>query len=509
MKQLCVFLVYILTPFILIAQPAGGSGSWNLVFEDHFNGTSLDSTKWSKGYPWGSGNTHNHEAFCVPENVTVENGLLRIKAEATKYPGSPEGFDWTSGVVTTSGKFHISAGFIEGRFKAPATLGTWPAFWTLGNGWPPEIDIMEIPHARNVHHYYLHYGPDWQNEQSFGGTHTGPDKSAGFHTYGVEWDTNYMYFYFDGQRVATFNNRPEVAQAVDQYLLINLAVGGWAGAPPAGAQFPCYFESDWVRVWKKVPAEPIQSGLYRITPSHATNRAIETANQGTTNGTNVQQWSYWGGSNQHWYITDLENGYYSIRLGSASGPSLDIADQSTANGANVALYSYWGGNNQQFQIVQNGNGFNIKPRNSDKCLDIASVATTNGANLQQWDCTGGANQTFTFTSISSQNLTSAKNDHDQVALFFSESDAGLMVYPNPFNVGDLNVQTQLPFDSEVNIIIYNTLGLNVYSKNLGFHRSGPLNKSLKLDEISDGAYVLVLESGGEIQKTLFIKQSGN
>src|SRR5690554_416131 len=501
MRKISFLLLLAACPFVLKAQPAGASGSWELVFEDQFTGSALDASKWSKGYPWGDGTTHNHEAYCIPENVTVENGLLRIKAVSEKHPASPEGYNWTSGVVSTSGKFHVSAGFIEGRFKAPATLGTWPAFWTLGDGWPPEIDILEIPHARNVHHYYYHYGPSWDQEQSFGGTHTGVDKSAGFHTYGVEWDTNYMHFYFDGQLVASYNNRPEVAQAVNQYILINLAVGGWAGAPPAGAQFPCYFECDWVRVWKRKPG--IASGEYRISPAHASNQAVEMANHGTENGTNVATWSYWGGPNQRWNVNDLGGGYYSIRPVNAPAQSMDIEGQSIENGANVASWSYWGGHNQQFELVANGNGYVIKPRNSGRCLDVSGASTQNGANIIQWTCNGGANQRFIMTrlgDLKSGSLTEAP------PLEVSASAETLQVSPNPVTGDVLVLRTTLPFSSDLVIEFFNLQGQRMKVLNKGRIEKGALAIEANVGDLAPGTYVLTLEVDGLLKRAVFVKK---
>jgi beta-glucanase (GH16 family) len=243
------------------AQPPGNSNNWKLVFEDNFDGTTLDQSKWSYNYPWG--NTHNHRAYMADSMVTVKDGLLTIKAINKRHPQAPAGtdrypnfgylsFDYTSGAVHTKGKFETTYGYIEGRFKVPSTQGTWPAFWTLNadGAWPPEIDILEIPDDRRVHHYYYHYGSDWQNERSFGSTHTGPDKSQGFHTYGVEWGPTYLKFYFNGQLLNSYTNRSEAAQGKNMYLLINLAIDGWAPTPPANAQWPALYQCDWVRVWK-------------------------------------------------------------------------------------------------------------------------------------------------------------------------------------------------------------------------------------------------------------------
>ena len=279
-------------------QPQGPIGQWNLVFEDNFDGNTLNTQKWNYNYTWGR--THNHRAYMVDSMVKVVNGQLRIKAKKERNPDAPDGtdkwnsqfgyipFDYTAGAVNTNSKFNFTYGYLEGSFKAPATLGTWPAFWTLNaNGaWPPEIDVLEIPQARNQHHYYYHYTNSSNAEASFGTTHTGPDKSAGFHTYGVEWGPTYMKFYFDGQLLNSYTNRTECNQGINMYVIINLAVGGWAGDIPANAVFPCYFYSDWVRIWKRNPVGNLDFEAQDLAPWGAWNAATQTTDckRSGTNG---------------------------------------------------------------------------------------------------------------------------------------------------------------------------------------------------------------------------------
>lgn len=253
-----IFYIAICVSALAYAQP---DKNWNLIFEDEFHGYELDTTKWSYNYTWGK--THNHMAYMDEKQVRVNDGKLHITAIDKRHPDAPDGtdkwahqfgyvkFDYTSGAIHSNGKFNITYGYIEGRFKMSGT-GTWPAFWMLNGSdkWPPEIDIIEVPHERTVHHYYFHYGPDAQHEASFGGKHTGVDKSADFHTYGVEWGPNYMNFYFDGDMVAEYPNKEVCAEGEEMYMIINLAVGGWAGTPSPQDQFPSTYECDWVRVWQ-------------------------------------------------------------------------------------------------------------------------------------------------------------------------------------------------------------------------------------------------------------------
>jgi len=264
-------LIMLIFFFYIQAAPPKTLLGWDLVFQDEFEGKTLDTKKWNPTYNWG--HSHNHQAWCVAKNVFVQDGKLRIKGEAKRHPDAPKtvksggqtySLDYTSGAIDTRKKFSLQYGYIEGRFKAPRQKGTWPAFWALQDGWPPEIDILEIPHDRTKHHYYLHYtqpdwydshGSAWDHEASFGGVHTGPDKSAGFHTYGVEWDANYMNFYFDDKRIASYERYREISQTRAMYIIVNLAIGGWAtsgGGPiEVTSNSPAWFECDWIRVYKR------------------------------------------------------------------------------------------------------------------------------------------------------------------------------------------------------------------------------------------------------------------
>lgn len=265
------------------ADPPANISGWELVFEDNFDGSSLDKTKWNPTYNWGP--THNHRAYCAEENVIVSDGTLKLKGEAKKHPkaaGKTAKFnnkeipvDYTSGAIDTKNHFEFKYGYLEGRFKAPWQQGTWPAFWTLQDGWPPEIDVLEIPASRKQHHYYLHYtdpswysshGSAWDHEASFGGhKDDNTDRSAGFHNYAVEWDETTLSFYFDDKKFASYSRPTEIKQLSKQYIIVNLAIGGWAGDKiEVTADKPAYFESDWVRVWQAKPAKPDTVRIYSM-----------------------------------------------------------------------------------------------------------------------------------------------------------------------------------------------------------------------------------------------------
>jgi beta-glucanase (GH16 family) len=126
----------LLTGTALAAPPTG----YKLVFTDEFNSDSLDTLRWIDRYPWGR--THNHDAYVAPENVLLGDGTLTLRAERRAQGGKP----FTSGTISSGyNKYTFNGGYAEARILLPETPGSWPAFWGLYTGWPPEADIMEYP----------------------------------------------------------------------------------------------------------------------------------------------------------------------------------------------------------------------------------------------------------------------------------------------------------------------------------------------------------------------------
>ena len=141
----------------------------------------------------------------------------------------------------------------------------------------------------------------------------------------------------------------------------------------------------------------VASGTYRITNVNS-GKVLDVSGQSTSDGANVQQYSYWGGSNQQWNVEDTGNGYRIQNVN--SGKVLDVANASTGNGANVQQYTDYGSDNQRFHIHDQGSGqYHIQPVHSDKSLDVESSSTSDGANVQQYDWYGGNNQLFTLDSV--------------------------------------------------------------------------------------------------------------
>lgn len=254
LRLACIVFLFIAVLHVFLFGAPPKTASWALTFQDEFNGTSLDTSKW-----------HPHDHFCgvrndelqayMPENIAVSNGMCRQTCEkrAVNYGYCGQASivkDYASAMMVTMNKFDQQYGYFEMRCKIPKGKGYWPAFWLLPyNKWPPEIDILEIlGHEPNKVYMTNHYVVNNQH-QSTGGSYTGPDFSADFHTFGVEWDSSKIVWYVDS--VERFRSTSGIP-AEPFFILVNLALGGaWPGAPDATTVFPGYFDVDWVRVYKK------------------------------------------------------------------------------------------------------------------------------------------------------------------------------------------------------------------------------------------------------------------
>jgi beta-glucanase (GH16 family) len=236
------------------------SASW----ADEFNVDGApDTTKWNydigTGCPnlCGWGNNEAQYYTNRSDNVIVANGLLKITAKKESYQGA----QYTSAKIFTKGKFDFKYGTIEIRAKLPSGPGTWPAIWTLGSnissvGWPAcgEIDIMEHAGNRQGTVQSAMHTPSSNGNTINKGSQFLSTVSTDFHIYKVKWTSEEMVFSVDDVEHYRYNpsNKNSSTWPFDanQYLILNVAMGGSFG----GAIGPNFTESvmeiDYVRVYQ-------------------------------------------------------------------------------------------------------------------------------------------------------------------------------------------------------------------------------------------------------------------
>ncbi len=287
--------------------------SWQLVWSDEFNGTSLDTAKWKANI-----NCPPVYLACDTErteNVYVSDGLLHLRtlrepyAGPNNWKGSGEQFGPLSAYTPggfqrkdfTAGRVETTTSFTYGRFemlgRLPQGHGTFFAYWMrpvnspYGKGVAAgEIDIAEganigkggvageygidaqLPGPGWGVHHVVHMGLPFTNPFTLTNLPVNPAES--FHLYVVEWDTASIRFYVDDRRVLTvpssdwFSQSKGSEQPVDNpyapfdapfVVGINNTVGNWAletwpgNQVPDSTVFPTEFVVDYMRVYECRP----------------------------------------------------------------------------------------------------------------------------------------------------------------------------------------------------------------------------------------------------------------
>lgn len=251
-----------------IAQPSFLTlppSDWKLSWSDEFDGSQLDTSKWAIGLPWtgddGTNRHHNSQYASVitDEDVKVRNGFLYLTCQRKQVPNPRGGYySYTEGLITTAKTFRQRFGYHEIRAKLPveAGPGTWPAFWMLAEGWPPEVDIMEYWGSHNRTHQgtVVNDANGRQKWDSFHKTHT---SIKGWHTWGLEWGPGYQIYYLDGKPTGAIygDHIPEVPF----YLLLNSGIES-ARPPVPETVFPNAFVVDYCRVYARPDGPSLLDG---------------------------------------------------------------------------------------------------------------------------------------------------------------------------------------------------------------------------------------------------------
>lgn len=250
------------------AQPAQVG---KLIWQDEFNGSGLDYSKWEvEVNAFGGGNSELQIYTDRKENVRVEDGCLVLEARRDNAGVSGTEREYSSGRVRTKHRGDWKYGRIEIRAKLAKGQGIWPAIWMLPTddqygGWAAsgEIDIVELKgHEPNKVLGTLHYGGYWPDNKYTGDSFQLPTGTFAddFHIFAVEWKEGQIDWLVDGKRYQTQTKWETVGGSFpapfDQrfHLLFNLAVGGhFVGPPNETTVFPQQMQIDYVRVYTLEP----------------------------------------------------------------------------------------------------------------------------------------------------------------------------------------------------------------------------------------------------------------
>jgi beta-glucanase (GH16 family) len=231
---------------------------YHLTFEEDFSNFSVSAwgpnTRWIAHTPWHG--DFGDAQFADPAAgfpFTVRDDVLRIEAR--------RGNDgrWRSGLIASNDPqgrgFSQQFGYFEMRAKLPPGPGLWPAFWLIANHDPSasaEIDVLEhYGAAPDKYQSVVHVWPKTSNAKPYEARFQHSVRSGslyeGFHTYGVDVESDWITFYFDRMEIARTETPAQHRQAM--FLLVDLGLGG--GWPIDQAPSPSYMYVSYIRAYQK------------------------------------------------------------------------------------------------------------------------------------------------------------------------------------------------------------------------------------------------------------------
>ena len=296
----------------------------DLVWSDEFDTNGVvNGTNWfhQTQIP-SSGSWYNGEVQHYTNELTnsfVNNGNLHIVAKKEPYTSQGVTKQYTSACLNS--KFAFKYGRVDIRAKAPNDSGTWPALWMLGKNinedggffdaaygntnWPAcgEIDIMEhgIFPSQPINYVgaAIHTTSSSGNTVNKGGIQAS-DIANNYHIYSMNWSPNQITFLLDDIVFYTYN--PTVKNAAtwpfdqDQYLLLNVAMGGFAGTIPTNFTQSSMI-IDYVRVYQNINVDNEAPTNFVANTGTVTSSSVELLlNASDNSGTVAYTISYSGGT---------------------------------------------------------------------------------------------------------------------------------------------------------------------------------------------------------------------
>jgi beta-glucanase (GH16 family) len=262
---------------------AAPTGSWACTFDDEFNGTSLDTTKWSPMLTYGSDYMTGTPGSAVcyvdnPDTISESGGTLNLSVDQTTQPFTCQGTvtsdetQYEGGMVISYQKFSQEYGYFEVRAAMPPTSvpGLQETLWLYPEQerlYGPGDDSGEIDYGEFyslypyldipvVHYPGSHSDPNATSDCSIGG-----DNTAGqFNTYALLWTPTTLTTYYNGIPCMTDVYAPYVTSPDDApepfnqpfFLAFTAAFGSSNGDQfsPGETPLPATTQIDWVRVWQ-------------------------------------------------------------------------------------------------------------------------------------------------------------------------------------------------------------------------------------------------------------------
>ena len=269
MKRTIVSCAAAVAMFLILAAPScydPANDGYHIVWQDEFDGSSLDMTTWSDHMPWFSappaglvtvsdGQLHLVDRAGDASEITEVTTLGPRSASAPYYPNAQT---WTGG------------GYFEARIRYTSETNNWPAFWLFGQAlaqvWQPGgSGHAACPQLQTEWDIVDNFGPaadEWiyatndnTNERCQTDDHpvvqpvsTGQDLSQ-WHTFAGRWQDGQLCHYLDNTEVGCL---PVPSTFGDpMFLILTTRIGCFGGGCDGVTPAQVSMDVDWVRVWQR------------------------------------------------------------------------------------------------------------------------------------------------------------------------------------------------------------------------------------------------------------------
>lgn len=225
---------------------------WEVVFEDRFETGNLDTQKWMTKSHWASqslgqnfsqvGDLH---AFTDGKNVSVDGKSLKIEVRKEKTTGMqwriPFGFveqefEYTSGIVSTSGAEWWKHGILEAKVKYAPSQNLVDAIYLLGEETSPQINLVEMGAKNRVGMLSKLTDGIQADCESISGL-----KSGEFYIFRLDWSASSLVWTINGREILN------ITHDIPAFKMHLNAASILVGEP---VSMPHRFEIDWVRFYQ-------------------------------------------------------------------------------------------------------------------------------------------------------------------------------------------------------------------------------------------------------------------
>lgn len=257
LRTLTVTVAVALAGSCASATSAATSGSWHLVYSDHFTG--LRSAKWTRNWLGSKYETtkppNSYQlAAMAPRHARFTASGLVLTPTAYSWRGYP----YRSGDITGYRKQAYRPPLMAAaRLYLPCTstgrIKNWPSFWLVGDPyqWPQDGEVDVVEGMDGAAYYHVHYLAN--------GTAQGPGGRAvghwcGWHTFRVIWHADgTVVWRYDSTWVGKVSGYAATSAEFPVLMYSMAKPGTYSECPPACSgprATRVHMRVRWLRIWR-------------------------------------------------------------------------------------------------------------------------------------------------------------------------------------------------------------------------------------------------------------------